>query len=60
MVESPKFIYGEYVKLASCIYGLSYKEALQLANYAAGVVITKVGTYPIHREELLQVIADGK
>ena len=48
------------VILASCICGLSYKEALQLANYAAGVVITKVGTYPIHREELLQVIADGK
>lgn len=48
------------VLLASYICGLSYEEMLTLANDAASVVIAKVGTYPIHRDELLQVIADGK
>lgn len=33
--------------------GLSEQEALKVSNGAAGVVVAKVGTYPIHREELL-------
>ena len=35
--------------------GLSLRLALHIANSAAGVVVAKVGTYPIHRAELLEV-----
>ena len=35
------------------IHGLNHQEALQLANIAAGVVVGKVGTVPITREDLL-------
>lgn len=38
---------------AGLIGGLSYTDALQLANIAAGVVVGKVGTVPITREDLL-------
>lgn len=31
-------------------------EALSLSNKAAGIVVSKVGTYPVHREELLKEI----
>ncbi|WP_301859048.1 D-glycero-beta-D-manno-heptose-7-phosphate kinase [uncultured Megasphaera sp.] len=34
---------------------LSIRTGLQIANAAAGVVVTKVGTYPIHRSELLKL-----
>lgn len=34
---------------------LSIRTSLQLANSAAGIVVAKVGTYPIHRYELLQL-----
>ena len=33
--------------------GLSMRLALHIANGAAGIVVSKVGTYPIHRSELL-------
>lgn len=42
--------------LAAIAGGLSKEDALVLANMAAGVVVSKVGTYPIHREELLMQI----
>ncbi len=29
--------------------------ALHIANGAAGIVVSKVGTYPIHRSELLDL-----
>ncbi|BCM25550.1 D-glycero-beta-D-manno-heptose-7-phosphate kinase [Methyloradius palustris] len=38
---------------AGLIHGLSHHEALELANIAAGIVVGKVGTVPITREELL-------
>lgn len=44
------------VLLISHICGLHQQEALNLANRAASVVISKVGTYPIHKNELQQVI----
>lgn len=34
---------------------LSIRTSLQIANAAAGIVVTKVGTYPIHRHELLKL-----
>lgn len=33
--------------------GLSIRTALHVANTAAGIVVSKVGTYPIHRQELI-------
>jgi D-beta-D-heptose 7-phosphate kinase / D-beta-D-heptose 1-phosphate adenosyltransferase len=42
---------------AGLVYGLSALESLQLANLAAGVVVGKVGTVPITREELINAIA---
>lgn len=38
---------------AGLMHDLSYQQALHLANIAAGVVVGKVGTVPISREELL-------
>jgi len=38
---------------AGLLAGLDFSRALQLANIAAGVVVGKVGTVPITREELL-------
>lgn len=35
--------------------GLTMRASLLVANAAAGVVVSKVGTYPIHREELLEL-----
>lgn len=35
--------------------GLSIRAALHVANGAAGIVVSKVGTYPIHRSELLSL-----
>jgi len=37
--------------------GASAQEAAVIANYAAGVVVGKIGTAPIHLEELRSVIA---
>ncbi|KMO85932.1 ADP-heptose synthase [Megasphaera cerevisiae DSM 20462] len=34
---------------------LSIRMGLQIANAAAGIVVAKVGTYPIHRSELLNL-----
>ncbi|MEO5345224.1 MAG: D-glycero-beta-D-manno-heptose 1-phosphate adenylyltransferase [Magnetococcus sp. YQC-9] len=41
------------VLAAGLAAGLSRLDALHLANLAAGVVVGKVGTSPIHRDELL-------
>jgi D-beta-D-heptose 7-phosphate kinase/D-beta-D-heptose 1-phosphate adenosyltransferase len=41
---------------AGLIHGLTHEEALHLANIAAGVVVGKVGTVPITREDLLQAL----
>ncbi|WP_251440711.1 D-glycero-beta-D-manno-heptose-7-phosphate kinase [Veillonella intestinalis] len=35
--------------------GLTVRGTLHVANAAAGVVVSKVGTYPIHRQELLDL-----
>lgn len=42
---------------AGLMHELSPLEALQLANIAAGVVVGKVGTVPISREELIDALA---
>ena len=42
---------------AGLIHGLSAQESLTLANAAAGIVVGKVGTVPINREELLLELA---
>lgn len=41
--------------LAAIASHLSIRTSLQIANTAAGIVVSKVGTYPIHRSELLKV-----
>lgn len=35
--------------------GLSNRAALHISNGAAGIVVSKVGTYPIHRTELISL-----
>ena len=42
--------------LAAVAGKLPLLEAVNLANKAAGIVVSKVGTYPVHREELLKEI----
>jgi len=42
--------------LAAIAGKLPLVEALSLSNKAAGIVVSKVGTYPVHREELLKEI----
>lgn len=42
---------------AGLVYALSPLESLQLANLAAGVVVGKVGTSPISREELIETLS---
>jgi len=39
--------------------GASIKEAARLANYAAGIVVGKVGTATVHRDELIKVIQEN-
>ncbi len=39
--------------LAGAAGGLSLEEMVYMANRASGIVVGKVGTYPIHRDELL-------
>lgn len=39
---------------AAAAWGMDMQDAARLANLAAKVVVGKVGTYPIHRQELLQ------
>lgn len=41
--------------IASAAGGLSIRMGMQAANQAAGVVVAKVGTYPIHRTELVEL-----
>ena len=38
---------------AGMVAGLNHRDALHLSNLAAGIVVGKVGTVPINREELL-------
>ena len=40
--------------IAAAAGGLTLPEAVYMANRAAGIVVGKVGTYPVHRDELLQ------
>ena len=46
--------------LTTLIAGLSIRAALVAANAAAGIVVSKVGTYPIHRQELLDLLSKIK
>lgn len=41
---------------ASLSAGLSWPEAVELSNLGAGVAVQKVGTAPVYKEELLQVL----
>lgn len=38
---------------AALVHGLSHHQAFELANIAAGIVVGKVGTVPVNRDELL-------
>lgn len=40
--------------LAAAAGGLALSDAVYMANRAAGIVVAKVGTYPVHRDELLK------
>jgi D-glycero-beta-D-manno-heptose-7-phosphate kinase len=40
--------------------GASTRSAANLANYAAGIVVGKVGTATVNREELIQVIRESR
>lgn len=45
---------------AGLVHGLSHRQAFELANIAAGIVVGKVGTVPIDREELLaELLSQG-
>jgi D-beta-D-heptose 7-phosphate kinase / D-beta-D-heptose 1-phosphate adenosyltransferase len=45
---------------AGLIHGLSHRQAFELANIAAGIVVGKVGTVPITQEELLaELLSQG-
>lgn len=41
--------------ITALVAGLSMRAALLVANAGAGIVVSKVGTYPIHRKELLDL-----
>jgi D-beta-D-heptose 7-phosphate kinase / D-beta-D-heptose 1-phosphate adenosyltransferase len=41
---------------ASLAAGVSWPEAVELSNLGAGVAIQKIGTAPVYKEELLQVL----
>ncbi|KAF0843547.1 D-alpha,beta-D-heptose 7-phosphate 1-kinase /D-beta-D-heptose 1-phosphate adenylyltransferase [Methylovorus glucosotrophus] len=45
---------------AGMMHGLPPHQALQLANIAAGIVVGKVGTVPISREELLNTLLSAE
>lgn len=42
---------------AGMMHGLNYHQAFQLANIAAGIVVGKVGTVPVDKEELMHTLA---
>ena len=49
--------------ICSIVANLSMRTALHVANGAAGIVVSKVGTYPIHRQELIDLwmsLQEGK
>ena len=44
--------------LALCLScGLEIETAIELANVAAGIVVSKVGTVPVERNELIGVLS---
>jgi D-beta-D-heptose 7-phosphate kinase / D-beta-D-heptose 1-phosphate adenosyltransferase len=45
---------------AATAAGLDLQEAIRLANLAAGIVVGKLGTVPISKDELLAAIASGE
>ena len=45
---------------AATAAGLHLHEAIRLANLAAGIVVGKLGTVPISRDELLAAVASGE
>jgi len=44
--------------LAAVAGGLKVEDAVYLANRASGIVVAKVGTYPVHRGELLKDVLE--
>ncbi|HIU63731.1 MAG TPA: D-glycero-beta-D-manno-heptose-7-phosphate kinase [Candidatus Avacidaminococcus intestinavium] len=44
------------VLLAAVAGGIELQKAVELANLAAGIVVSKVGTYPVRRSELLKEV----
>ncbi len=45
---------------AGLVHGLNHRQAFELANIAAGIVVGKVGTVPVTREELLaELLSQG-
>ena len=49
--------------ICSIAANLSMRTALHVANGAAGIVVSKVGTYPINRQELIDLwmsLQEGK
>ena len=45
---------------AGLVAGFSHFEAVHVANVAAGVVVGKVGTVPIHRDELVEALSSER
>ncbi|MCX8163740.1 MAG: D-glycero-beta-D-manno-heptose-7-phosphate kinase [Candidatus Micrarchaeota archaeon] len=45
---------------AAIVAGLSWKDAVELSNIAAGIVVAKLGTQPITKEELLSELDTGR
>lgn len=44
--------------LAAVAGGLNAEQAVYMANRASGIVVAKVGTYPVHRDELLKDVLE--
>lgn len=44
--------------LAAVAGGLNADQAVYMANRASGIVVAKVGTYPVHRDELLKDVLE--
>jgi D-beta-D-heptose 7-phosphate kinase/D-beta-D-heptose 1-phosphate adenosyltransferase len=47
------------VSLLALASGASHQEAAELANYAAGIVVGKLGTAACSRDDLLSIFNDG-
>ena len=53
MIQALEGIAFSELEVRGLVAGLPHREALHLANLAAGVVVGKLGTVPVNREELL-------